>query len=321
MSSRVICFYFYLFFLIKFFTVFYPVNKFKRRKCRKDNYIFYQNKVAEYLSTNYIKKYEQGLLKDYQIKPKKDLPDEKIIWQYWGQGSEALPEIVKACFKSVEKNSKDYKIIRLDDKNIEEYINLPDFVFKKLKSNKGFSYALFSDLLRISLLSVYGGIWIDATIFLSDEIPQNLLEKKFFLFQRNEKTDNYIEWENYNRAYFCWDKDFRVRILNSFIIAKKNNKIILALRDILLNYWEKENKILHYFIFQILFDELMKDDKYNSENCEIISDTLPHIMQKNINRKFNADLWKEITEKSVIHKLTYYKKIKENTILDYILKI
>lgn len=104
-----------------------------------------------------ISLYMDGELDEIVVLPKKDLKDKKIIWQYWGQGwnSEALPEVVKICTRSVEINKGDYEIIYLDDKNIGEYINFPHFVHEKRK-NSDFRHVFFSDLLRLALLKAYG---------------------------------------------------------------------------------------------------------------------------------------------------------------------
>lgn len=44
---------------------------------------------------------------------------------------EQQPDTVKLYFKSVNKHCTDYKIIRLDDSNIYEYLDLPNFVWEK----------------------------------------------------------------------------------------------------------------------------------------------------------------------------------------------
>ncbi|MCW1667925.1 capsular polysaccharide synthesis protein [Campylobacter jejuni] len=38
---------------------------------------------------------------------------------------------------------------------------------------------MFSDLLRVSLLNNYGGIWLDAGMFLSGEIQKEILDQDF----------------------------------------------------------------------------------------------------------------------------------------------
>lgn len=106
---------------------------------------------------------------------------QKVIWQYWGQGidKDELPEIIQICFDSVDRNKNDYQVIRLTDITISEYIDLPDFVWRK-REYVQFTRTFFSDLLRVALLSTYGGVWLDATILLTGSIPA-VYEKTDFL--------------------------------------------------------------------------------------------------------------------------------------------
>lgn len=87
----------------------------------------------------------------------------KIIWRYWATGWETAPFVVKKCTESIHRYASDYEIIDIDDKNVENYIQLPE----KLLNTKNFPVQTKSDLIRIMLLAKYGGVWIDATIFLN----------------------------------------------------------------------------------------------------------------------------------------------------------
>lgn len=267
-----------------------------------------------------INEYLSGRLNQFNIKPKKNLNTEKIIWQYWGQGLEAkkLPDVVKASFNSVDLNKNGYTVIRLDDKTIHEYLELPDFVWDKLGKNN-FRHVLFSDLLRLALLNAYGGIWIDATIMLCAPIPTELLTQDFFVFQRDPNATNKTNWYEFSPSYFCWDKDHLVNILSSFMIAKKNNQVIHLWLDLLLNYWQTQDSIYHYHFFQILFEELMVNDLYSLRG-KLIDDTLPHLLFKKANDMFSEDEMKNIIEICPIQKLTYLKKRVHGSFYDHILK-
>lgn len=255
-----------------------------------------------------INQYDDGNLEFFSIKPKVDLGTDKIIWQYWGQGTniDEVPEVVKISFNSVDRYKGDYKVIRLDDESIKKYIDLPDFVWQK-KGNNNFRLVFFSDLLRLALLEAYGGIWIDATIVLTSAISPNILDKNFFVFQRDPKNQEKEIWYDFDPSYFNWDSTHLVKILSSFMVAKKNNQVIHIWLDLLLNYWKTQDSIYHYFFFQILFEELMVNDLYKMRG-EIIDDTLPHLLQKNMYAPYSAEKYQEITNKSAIHKLTYPKK-------------
>lgn len=247
-----------------------------------------QNNVALYLRQNYVNLYMSNEIPKVNLKPKKELGTDKIIWQYWGQGvNESTPKIVKMCFESVNKYKGEYKQIILTNETIKDYIDIPDFVYEKLENNQEFTLTFFSDLLRVYLLSTYGGVWIDATVMLTDKIREDWLKKDFFVFQRTEKPKDYKIWEQYNSSYFGWNKKWKVNLLNSFIIAKPRNIIIEALKDILTEYWRKEKGFKHYFLMHLIFDELLNFDIYKNVNCEKVSDLLPHLIQLNAGKKYS----------------------------------
>ena len=67
----------------------------------------------------------------------------------------------------------------LDLKSIGQYVQLPDFVYEKLKQGK-LQYAHFSDILRNALLAEYGGMWLDATCWTAHPVPDMARESVFF---------------------------------------------------------------------------------------------------------------------------------------------
>jgi len=289
----------------------------KARKAKKD--IHLQNVIAEKLD-NYIADFLNGKIARFSAVPKKpELVGKRIFWQYWHQGiNDGTPNIVANCLNSVKKHSAEYEIILITDKNMRDYIELPDFIWEKLNKG-GFNLTKLSNLVRLYLLSAYGGVWIDATIYLTNPIDEHLLQKNFFAFQRSETppldADIYI---NFDPLYFSWNPAIQVKMLNSFMIAKPNNKIIADLLSILLEYWKKEPQTGHYFFFQICFNRMMRNDEWKNLNCSIVSDTDCHTLQIVMKDKFDKHLYTEITAKSNIHKLTTYfeRVLKKKRFLD-----
>lgn len=243
----------------------------------------------------------------FTVTPKKDFGNKRIIWQYWAQGYESsvLPSVVKICLDSVDRFCKgaDYEIIRLSDDNISEYLDIPQFV---TEHRQYYSKAIFSDLLRILLLTSYGGCWLDATVLLTGPIPEKYWHMPFFMFQRSDEVVNRHYWENAYAYYYNWGKKFKVKVLNSMIFAQKDCGLLLSLKNVLLNLWSKKKKLPNYFFFQILFNELIIGD-FKNQNCEIESDCTPHYLQQYINdpefRKLHTP--EEIIALTPIHKLTY----------------
>ncbi|MCE8953241.1 capsular polysaccharide synthesis protein [Bacteroides thetaiotaomicron] len=253
-----------------------------------------------------IEAYYNEEIGSYSLKPKKELDTQKVIWQYWGQGmdKDCLPEIVQICFDSVDRNRGDYRVIRLTDTTVSEYIDLPDFVWRK-RENSQFTRTLFSDLLRIALLSVYGGVWLDATILLTGGLPDTYGKYDFFMFQRSEEEKNKKYWEGVYAYYFGWRTDFKVKVLNSIIFAQKDSLVISTLKDLLLYFWETQDSIPDYFFFQILFDELITK-RLSNKNCPVINDCIPHIIQTKINGKYEEVSFGEALKLTNIHKMAYF---------------
>lgn len=234
--------------------------------------------------------------------PLKQLESDKIIWQYWAQGFDNIPPVVKESISSVNLYKGNYKIIRLDDSNFSEYIQFQGNILSKRPL---MSMAHFSDLLRVALLEAYGGVWIDATIKLSGYIPDKYLGMNYFVFQRDPNEPYTDYWENAYAYYYGWADGFRVNMLNSFIVAKKGNPVISMLSSTLQLWWQRNDQIPDYFFFQILYDVLI-NGPMSQYRCPVVSDCLPHCLQQSMNDpEFNLMPVAKITECQQIHKLTY----------------
>jgi hypothetical protein len=278
-----------------------------------------QSKIANYLNKNHILPYFAGSSEKWKLSPKQNLGTDKIIWQLWLQGiNEKTPPVVHACFDSIDRYMPDYKIVRLSQNNIGDYLDLPDFVFQKI--NKGFEIAHFSDLLRICLLYVYGGIWMDAKLLLTSPIDKHLLDLNFFMFQRTPQppSDEQL-WEKYYAKYFCWRPNFKVNSLNSFIVAKQGYPLLDILKDILLNYWKNESRVYHYFWFQILFNEIIRRNDCRSLNCAIVNDIDVHRLEIKLKQPFTQTGWNVVTQCSSIHKLRLVHSYSQDSFYAHIL--
>ena len=71
---------------------------------------------------------------------------------------------------------------------MNQYYQLPEYIIDKHK--KGYiSNTELADILRVSLLSDFGGIWIDATIFIPNHLPDDVLKYVIF-FSVKESPQN-----------------------------------------------------------------------------------------------------------------------------------
>lgn len=235
----------------------------------------------------------------YDFAPKHSFPNGRIIWQYWAQGYDSVPAVVRRCLDSVNLYAADYTIIRLSDSNLDDYLDIPDFIQTK---RERMTVAHFSDLLRLMLLKTYGGIWMDATVLLTGPIPEAYARQDFFVFQRDPDEPDYKYWRNVYAYYFGWAKGFRVNMLSSFMVAKQSGVKVSRLCDLCLYWWRHNDYLPDYFFLQILYDVVVYPDK----DCPMASDTRPHYLQQSINDPRFRILDRETIERTIpIHKLTY----------------
>lgn len=254
-----------------------------------------ENSVANHLQTNYIK-HKISQYQSYQ--PKKPAStSEKIVWQYWAQGIEHSPEIIKICLQSVNSyfSQYGYRVIYLSDNNIREYLDINPLYFKKASTKNGYSIAVLSDLIRFGLLYNYGGIWCDATIFISGN-PYYFIENDRIFFERSNQV-KFKERLKYAMVsdYFRWGKDVRVN-------------------------WSNENRYEYYYLSQVLFDEIINREKIPNYSYLSVSDTDPHALQFAIAKNAQVSVAKKIMKEIPIHKLTYkfpsQKSAQENNLLN-----
>ena len=215
---------------------------------------------------------------------------ERKVWIYWSTGmEETAPEIVKRCYRSVCENIKDREIVLLSKYNYHEYVTLPNYIIEKYE--KGIiAHVHFADLLRTELLAEYGGTWIDSTVFLMNcSIPSYILDSDLFMFQKLKPgLDGNV-----------------IRVSSWFITASAKNKIILAQRHLLREYWKNNNKVIDYFFFHHFMSLIA--DYYLEEWKRIIQipNSAPHILLLMLFDNYDEDKWKALGQFCPIQKLSY----------------
>ena len=87
--------------------------------------------------------------------PKKEAEQKPIMWQYWHQGIENAPLLIQECIASLKEHHPDYDIRVLSFDNINNYVKIPQKYYDLLEQKK-IPIAIFSDILRLYLLTTYG---------------------------------------------------------------------------------------------------------------------------------------------------------------------
>jgi len=152
------------------------------------------------------------------------------IWQYWHSGRDNAPEICRTCLDSVCHFAADRPITILDDSSLHQYVHLPSHI---LARRGQMSITHFSDILRSHLLAEHGGTWIDATVFLSGSIEHITSNLPFFALTRPNDPLMLSSW---------------------FMHSVRGHPLMCALRDMLTDYWQENELLLHYNLLHFLFE-------------------------------------------------------------------
>ena len=159
-------------------------------------------KLSKYFNDRRHRKIEKDLMPlfEYSLnKTKYHTSNNKtssIIWVFWWQGKNKMPSLVKKCYRSIISNRGKRKVILITQNNIKEYTTIPDYIYKKVNERK-ISLTHLSDILRFNLLNNFGGLWIDATIFVNDSLDVFNTNKLFTL-------SGYPDEKHFNVSYGRW---------------------------------------------------------------------------------------------------------------------
>lgn len=239
--------------------------------------------------------------KDLIVKPLDETQQEneptQIIWMCWLQGLDNAPEIVKKCVASVKQNMPNYEVRVLTAENLFEYVTLPEHIVKKYK-NGTISFTHFSDILRTALLVQHGGIWLDATVLLTDELPTQMTETPLFLLQKSKLSQIPHFGSNW------------------FLVSYKGNAVMKRMFDLLCAYWANENKVCDYFIYHLFLYLLLTRNEQGvaaQKEIQYIPNVDAHTLQFSLFDEYDEHIWQQIISRSPIHKLTW--KFKDTSLL------
>lgn len=192
------------------------------------------------------------------------------IWVCWLQGISNAPEVVRLCTKSITKHSNQREVILLDWSNIPQYCALPKYILDKYK-NGIISAQQFTDILRVNILEKYGGLWVDATVLVTKEIPETVFKLPVF----NVKGIN----PNFKHAYAVIDSTQ----YQSYLIASCPHSVTYSfLNECISKYWKEHDTLIDYFLLfyiaKIAREEIpgamseFNKVPNNNELCEVLGD-------------------------------------------------
>lgn len=224
-----------------------------------------------------------------------DQPDNHVqsnIWVLWLQGEDNMPELVKVCLESIKQNAGDHKVVILSNSNLDEYIQLPERIMT-LYQDGVISNAHYSDIIRMALLSRYGGIWIDATILLTSNLDSIISNTNLYTIKNKPKGNNVSDrrWTGF------------------FIATEPMNPLPVIVDRIFMRYWEKEDVLIDYFLIDYAIDLAYKYNATVKKQIDGITENNPQIynLLPLLPQMYNANEFEALTKDTSVFKLSWKK--------------
>lgn len=247
---------------------------------------FKYNSIIRWLDKRYgeeVDKAIAGYTSHYKIQ------EDSPIWIFWWQGEETMPPIVRSCYKSVLRNAEKHPVILITENNITEYVDIPQYIYEKIREKK-MTLTHFSDILRENLLYRYGGIWMDATIYMTAPFSKEMYEYEYYSIK-----GAFEEWE--------WTGFFQA--------AGKGNVFAKAVSHLFNCYWKEHDCLISYLLIDCFLavarkhstaiDQMIKDLPQKDSSIFLLNDQY-------LDKAYDVDEMEALSNKTNLHKLSYKYK-------------
>lgn len=147
-----------------------------------------------------------------------------IIWICWWQGIDNAPALIRNTVKSIIDHTQGYDVIFIDKENISTYLTLPTVLVEKLERVNNGNIQHLTDIIRMGLISQYGGIWMDANILMV--------------------SDFNLEYSKYE-FYSCHPRN--IGRWHVGLIGGTNPALFKTVFKMMIYYWENHEHLIDYF--------------------------------------------------------------------------
>lgn len=265
-----------------------------------------QKIVSEYIN-NYLKNVDRNNFYDVSHNDSL-LKAHNLIYTMWWQGEAAMPDVVKYCYNKLCSNAGKYKVILITQDNYRKYVDVPSYLLD-LVDKKKIGLAHFSDIIRMGLLYNTGGLWLDSTILVTDNLSlhEELLDKPFFTVKRS--NDNQLRPYGFLEPY----KGFSKRRWTGFVLGtnRKNYPLFKLLYQYLLQYWKDHDMAIDYTFMDYIIQYIL----YNFDSLKVDWKNIPYsnpdidVFGTLINESADKEVIDNILEDTFLYKLSYHQYV------------
>lgn len=194
------------------------------------------NWILAYLRTccpETMKKYSAMQEQEMCVAPQEDIK----VWSMWWQGEEAAAPLFKMCIESARKHTG-HPVVVLSKDNYTDYFNIPEHILQKHKEGK-IALQHICDFMVVSILAAQGGFFTGATVYISQDVPESLLQAPFFTCRAVTEAQTLMS---------------RSRWVGYLLAGNKNFPLFSFARDFLIEYWRKMDQVVDYLLLDYIFE-------------------------------------------------------------------
>lgn len=237
-----------------------------------------------------------------KLEKKIDFGNRIPVWVCWFQGKEKMPPICKACVNSIRKSLPlETEFVFLTYENYISYLDIPEEIIEKHTAGI-INASNYSDIVRYGLLATYGGIWLDAAIYISPNTIKDALEHE------------YLTPRFYREGHKLEDAS-RGRWIGGSWFSKQENLLFQYVYDALIFFWRKYNRALEYLACDYIIWNAYTNISYIKE----ILDEVPinnekiRLLNENLEKPYDKILFESIIKETGVHLIDRHKKYLEKT--------
>ena len=265
---------------------------------------FYKKRVSKYVEKDFADLLEKYKKRNENV-PKAAFEKKTHVWVLWWQGLDRAPDVVEECIQSQRRNldPNQYEYHLLTQENVGNFVSLSDNIRKKYDSGN-ITLTHLSDIIRANLLANYGGIWMDATIYMSEPFPDAVRISPFYSNKKNLDSMNQRKMISAGR----WT--------SYFMKAERGNELLQFMCDAFELYWEKHNALIDYWLIDYTIYAAYKNIPAIKREIDLVPYNNQNIFNIFIfrNELYNKDKFNLLTNNTILHKQSYkyqYTKMDE----------
>lgn len=209
------------------------------------------------------------------------------IFNLWFQGYDDVPPIVRLCTDKAKRLG--LRQVLLDEASVEA-LSIDEEMVRKHKEGK-ISMQTWSDIIRTYLLSRCGGVWADASLYVS-KLPEEATTQPFYSC-RHRVVDNFVENPSIFRDA---NGEFESKWTFFFLASHKGDVVTSWLYDCFAQYWRVWDAGVDYFLCDMILRlgyEEVPAVRREIDAIAVNNDGALYALRHSLSQDFDPDIWQK----------------------------